>query len=446
MNVWFSSNYNDWEGGIINHFKNTGKWNTVIWPSTFNPDKEFLDTSFHSELDFPAYSNVPHDLYDNVYKYLYVFMDMYSRNSSLGQNVYDNKNIHDYLNLFNLIVNYYYYNYKKYDIRLLILNRAPHVGHDLLKYLVAKEMGIKTLILEQSLFPNRFFYYWDINDHGLFKTSDKIFQTEHFKIENKFEKDLFYMKSLYGRKSFKEKLLTIYQTPFNSLLREILSPDHRQQAFYRFKLKKDFDKLSNEIVNRHINLELPYVYFPLHLQPEKTTSTWGGVFTDQLLAIERLSSMLPQGWLIYVKENPKQTFFMRGKWFYKRVKAINNVVMVPSNFDTYSLLKNCQFTATITGTVGWEAITGGKAVLVFGWGVWYKSFPGVFQYHPSINISDIVNYKINLNALEIQLNDLLRKTGQGVIYNKRGYKTIVPNYSKENNINNIIESLEVIFG
>ena len=222
-------------------------------------------------------------------------MDMYSRNSPLGQNVYDSKNIHDYLNLFNLIVNYYYCNYKKYDIQLLILNRSPHVGHDFLRYLVAKELGIKTLILEQSLFPNKFFYYFDFYDYGLFKTSTKYFQSEHFKIEKKFEKELFYMKGVGKKKSLREIFIDFYRSPKISLIREVISKKSRQQAYYRYRLKQEFKKSSKEVVTSKISLDIPYVYFPLHLQPEKTTSSWGEQFTDQLLALERLSAMLPEG-------------------------------------------------------------------------------------------------------------------------------------------------------
>jgi hypothetical protein len=39
--------------------------------------------------------------------------------------------------------------------------------------------------------------------------------------------------------------------------------------------------------------ETPYVYLPLHLQPEATTSPMGGVFTDQYLALETLVRALP---------------------------------------------------------------------------------------------------------------------------------------------------------
>ena len=43
------------------------------------------------------------------------------------------------------------------------------------------------------------------------------------------------------------------------------------------------------------NFECEYVYFPLHLQPEMSTDTNGGMFTDQLLALEKLSRVMPDG-------------------------------------------------------------------------------------------------------------------------------------------------------
>ena len=50
-----------------------------------------------------------------------------------------------------------------------------------------------------------------------------------------------------------------------------------------------------EFEKNKINFEEKFVYFPLPMQPEMTTSAIGGEFRDQLLALERLSNILPEG-------------------------------------------------------------------------------------------------------------------------------------------------------
>ena len=168
------------------------------------------------------------------------------------------------------------------------------------------------------------------------------------------------------------------------------------------------------IAEHDLDFDCKYVYFPLHLNPELTTSALGGNYRDQLLALERLSNFLPADWKIYVKENPKQTEFMRGKWFFDRLNAIPKVTMVPKNTDTYDLIKNSVFVSTITGTAGWEAITNCKNALVFG-NAWYKSLPGVFQFNEELKLDDILNYNINKNYLKHSIDSLISKMGKGVI-------------------------------
>lgn len=450
-NVWLHSKYQPWEKGLINYFVETGRWDKIIWTSPENSDKTYVDYSNMTTIPGYTYNAIPIDLYNKIYPYLYQFSDMYSRTSADGsQNMYDGKNIHDYADLFNMLVNFYYNALVKNKIDLIILFAAPHVGRDLILYLLAKEMGLKTLILEQSLFSNRFFHYFDHSDFGTFATSKVIADVNPVAIEKSFKKNLPYMKDIL--KSMKEKpslakrLRDFRSGPEVRLLHDLRNKYKRAFSSLHYYNSKVFSKNQVEIQDDSFDLDKPFVYFPLHLQPEKTTSSWGGKYNDQALAIEHLSQYLPEGWWIYVKENPKQaTYFMRGPWFYKRLKGLKNVKVVPSQTDTYSLLDKCKFVATITGTVGWEAITGGKKVVVFGWGTWYRTLPGCFMFDENFDINAVLDYVVDHNTIEEKIALIQAKMGTGIIY-KGAYKALVDGFSEEENFKHVTDSFEKILG
>lgn len=119
-----------------------------------------------------------------------------------------------------------------------------------------------------------------------------------------------------------------------------------------------------------------FVYFPLHLQPEATTSPMGGVFSDQYLAVETLVRALPSNWKIVVKENPAQKFAKRDYGFYEQLARTPQVHLVGRNVSTFDLIQRCDAVATITGTAGWEALFKHKPAIVFGH-AFYRSAPGV---------------------------------------------------------------------
>lgn len=128
-----------------------------------------------------------------------------------------------------------------------------------------------------------------------------------------------------------------------------------------------------------------YVYFPLHYQPECTTSPQGGIFVDQVLAIKMLSAALPAGWELYVKEHPAQTQAhgneytpYRYKGFFHSIAKLSNVRLVPATTNTFELTKHAKAVATISGTAGWEAVLRGKPALVFGY-PWFMHAPGIFR-------------------------------------------------------------------
>ena len=192
-----------------------------------------------------------------------------------------------------------------------------------------------------------------------------------------------------------------------------------------------------------INNAEKYVYFPLHLQPEMTTDTLGGIYYDQLLAIEKLRNILPDDWYIYVKENPKQTAYMRGLRFFERLSQIKNVRLLNKDVNTYDIMQDCQFVATITGTAGWEAITGGKPALVFGLAL-YRYLSGVSIYHDGITVKEILENNIDIVKLERQVYAL--KYTAYDFYNSCYQKELNTCYGYEDHCKNLYIALKKEIG
>lgn len=151
----------------------------------------------------------------------------------------------------------------------------------------------------------------------------------------------------------------------------------------RWKRIKNALRRKYESLQSTADFSKKFVYFPLHIQPECTTSAMGDVFVDQILALDILSFCLPDDWVIYVKENPGQWIGPRmhaGRFngYYDEILKRRNVRLVPVSTSTYDLIKNTQAVASITGTACWEAVLRGKPAFVFGH-VWHMYCEGVFR-------------------------------------------------------------------
>ncbi|MDD5041852.1 MAG: hypothetical protein PHX87_00655 [Candidatus Peribacteraceae bacterium] len=126
------------------------------------------------------------------------------------------------------------------------------------------------------------------------------------------------------------------------------------------------------------DLTRPFVYFPLHYQPEATTLPQGGVFVDQILAVRLLNAALPPDVPLYIKEHPrKSSWLSRSIPYYQDFLELEHVRFVPRSFDTFALREHCSAVATITGSAGIEALVRGKPVFLFG-SCYYQYAKGVF--------------------------------------------------------------------
>ena len=113
------------------------------------------------------------------------------------------------------------------------------------------------------------------------------------------------------------------------LLMDCLCKRTREIAFYRFVRRLRFRAGSKKRVMCHQDdLQKPFVYFGLHAQPEASTSAQGGFFSNQMNAIEAIREILPAGWWICVKENPKQRYMYRDSPFYMRARQWPDVKFI----------------------------------------------------------------------------------------------------------------------
>ncbi len=120
---------------------------------------------------------------------------------------------------------------------------------------------------------------------------------------------------------------------------------------------------------------VPFVFFPLHFEPELSVLLLSPDDTDQLAIVKRLASAVPRGVYVYVKEHPQMTPF-RPRRFYKELKKIPNVKLLRPELSSFKIIPASKLVATITGSAGWEATLLGKPVLTFG-NVFYNALPSV---------------------------------------------------------------------
>jgi len=124
----------------------------------------------------------------------------------------------------------------------------------------------------------------------------------------------------------------------------------------------------------------PYAFYPLHYQPEATTLVHGSYFENQLETVRNLSRSLPIGWELVVKEH----FYMRGLrglGFYRRLRELPNVRLVPFSLPTNELLARAEVTAVIASTCGLEAALIGRPVVMFGDYPWDYA-PTIYKVGP----------------------------------------------------------------
>lgn len=373
----------------------------------------------------------------------------YPLESTITRNIYD-----DY-HLFYRFIHFFAQIIKQHNINIILFSNLPHEGPDFLIYHVAKYLKIKTILFYQTLFINKCYCIKDIKEISDIQTtgitlSDPI----KFKLKDHLKKQ-FYMttvdsathqkdelEKLYTTEEFlKKNRFTILKLLIKGNFKKIGSLLNNKGPGSRINKLKTYINNHDKYVTKTINLNRKFVYFPLHLQPELTTDTLGNEYKDQLRAIEDLSEWLPEDVLIYIKENPKQWESHRPPDFFDRLRCLERVILVSSKTESLSLINHALFTATITGTAGWESILSGKNTLTFG-NAWYNNLPGVFQFKESPNYKTLVSFKITPKDLYTSIEKLTTFLSDGIVDD--AYINIFDNYCPKKNATLITKSITAL--
>jgi hypothetical protein len=114
-----------------------------------------------------------------------------------------------------------------------------------------------------------------------------------------------------------------------------------------------------------LNKNYRVCFFALHLEPEIALLSYSPEFSNSLEAITWISKSLPADTLLVVKEQAL-SFGVRSRWYYNQLNKMGNVVLADPDIHSWEWIKRSIFVATITGTVGIEAVHFHKPVLSFG--------------------------------------------------------------------------------
>lgn len=343
------------------------------------------------------------------------------RGGYIGGELYENKGLHekkhDYYQLLGQWLGFL--KYIKPD--LIIFSDIPHKTFKYVIYCLAKTLKIEMLMFEFTWVSDRVIFYNDYVlgskalDMAIETNKDQVYRVEDLSAdiaeyynaqkEARSSVSPIYMKKVrrgkkgpcrffWGQVNFARKNICL-DGGAKKVIEDCIKNAHYLKKGFITLIKSSKDNIRKEYlsVQRLPEVDENYIYFPLHRQPEKSTLPQGGIFEDQILAIETLAAILPENWKLYVKEHPLQWELGGSKGeargdlsyssdrypgYYRKIAEARSVKVVPIETSSAELIKGARAVATITGKAAWEAVQRGIPALLFG-DTWFANCPGVFK-------------------------------------------------------------------
>ena len=287
--------------------------------------------------------------------------------------------------------------------------RVSSLHHQELIYQMCKNTNVKTVTMNYTLLANKCMISQDN------KKLDIVDATDNVKLKNKsFEELQNYLHTFDLIKQLEDKLIKPGSSKLeklSSLKEYLLNFDSenikthytyygrsRRKVFFYYLVDYIKTKIRNSFVESNLKLspkfEDPFVYFPLHMEIERTTLIGAPYYINQIEIIKSVAKSLPINFKLFVKEHPGQILrSWRSISEYKDIMNIPNVELLHPNFPKDELYKKCSIVFSIAGTAGFEAACYGKPSITLI-DLNYSLLPSVSKLENFEDLNDMIQKKI----------------------------------------------------
>ncbi|WP_144091135.1 hypothetical protein [Pseudomonas kilonensis] len=149
-----------------------------------------------------------------------------------------------------------------------------------------------------------------------------------------------------------------------------------------------------------------YLLYPMQMQPESNLDLWGQEYREQSRLISDLADILPPGWKLLVKLNPKSKYELDDALI-NMVSVHNRIIPIPFEMGMEKIFNRIHLVCTVTGTIAVESVLSCKPVVQFG--------PGVLSdeagYLHASSVADVKDIIARIEAEQFQLADDQGRTG-----------------------------------
>jgi hypothetical protein len=274
-----------------------------------------------------------------------------------------------------------------------LITSSTGFHHHEVFYQICRSVGVKTLVLTQSVFGDKCIiseqpHMFDDNRTIEELESSSMTFGELEKYWEKFDlrkKSDLHSESIRTSRSLKIKALFDFLGSSNTTMENNYGYYGHSKLSALTNYLSGIRKKNNRrsYIDKNLSYTIddttPFVYFPLQIMPERTLLISSPFNTNQIEIIKHISKSLPIGYRLYVKEHPVQvTREWRKISFYKDVLSIPNVEFIHHSVKTSDILKKCSLVITINGAAGLEAAIHKKPSILFS-DFSYSILPSVHQ-------------------------------------------------------------------